>query len=77
MEESETGGSDPCHPVAKPLAAEVCTGTLAPFLRALGLRSFDHFDCVESLQSVVLDEGERAKALTEDGPRPSPQHFRR
>ena len=39
MEKSETGGSDPCHPVAKHLAAEVCTGTLARFLRALGLRS--------------------------------------
>ena len=49
MEKSETGGSDPCHPVAKHLAAEVCPGTLAPFLRALGLRSFDQFDCVESL----------------------------
>jgi len=33
MEKSETGGSDPCHPVAKHLAAEVCTGTLAPFPR--------------------------------------------
>ena len=55
MEKSETGGSDPCHPVAKHLAAEVCTGTLAPFPHALGLRSFDQFDCVESLQSVVLD----------------------
>jgi hypothetical protein len=55
MEKSETGGSDPCHPVAKHLAAEVCTGTLAPFLSALGLRSLDQIDCVESLQSVVLD----------------------
>ena len=55
MEKSETGGSDPCHPVAKHLAAGVCTGTLAPFLRAWGLRSRDQIDGVESLQSVVLD----------------------
>ena len=64
MEKSETGGSDPYHPVAKHLAAEVCRGTLAPFLRALGTRSLDQIDCVESLQSVVLeveraDEGTR------------------
>jgi hypothetical protein len=55
MEKSETGGSDPCHPVAKHLAAEVCTGTLAPFLRALGLSSLDQIDCVEGLRNVVLD----------------------
>ena len=27
MEKSETGGSDPCHPIATHLAAEICTGT--------------------------------------------------
>src|SRR5580700_11937229 len=47
MEKPETGGSDPCHPVAKHLAAEVCTGTLAPFLRALGLRSLADRLCGE------------------------------
>ena len=41
MEKSETGGSDPYHPLANILLLRSGRGTLAPFLRALGLRTLD------------------------------------